>query len=51
MKKTGKTKNYKGFTFKFTPENGRGYKVKALGFVQYWYQSTMSVRKALKMML
>ncbi len=43
-------KNYKGYSFVFIPERGRGYKVSAQGFGSYWYQDTASVREAKRRM-
>jgi hypothetical protein len=52
MKAQKKTvvKTYKGKTYVFIPEAGRGYKVSARGFSTYWYQQTTSVVMAKKKM-
>ena len=39
------SKNYQGKTFTFTKDRGQ-YKVSAIGFNHYWFQSTKSVREA-----
>ena len=39
------SKNYQGKTFQFTKERGQ-YRVSAIGFNSYWFQSTQSVREA-----
>jgi len=39
------TKNYQGKTFEFIKANGM-YKVSAIGFGTYWFQTTTSVREA-----
>jgi uncharacterized membrane protein len=43
---TIKIKNYRGYTFVFEKKNNQ-YKVSAIGFSTYWYQSTASVRDAI----
>ena len=53
MKTTTKktvVKFYQGRTYTFTPEPGRGYKVSAIGYSTYWYQSYPSVREAKRRM-
>jgi hypothetical protein len=39
------SKNYQGKTFTFTKDRGQ-YRVGAIGFNHYWFQSTKSVREA-----
>jgi hypothetical protein len=39
------SKNYQGKTFTFTKDRGK-YRVGAIGFNHYWFQSTQSVREA-----
>jgi hypothetical protein len=43
---TIKVKNYRGYTFLFEKEKNQ-FKVSAIGFSTYWYQSTASVREAI----
>jgi hypothetical protein len=43
---TIKVKNYRGYTFLFEKEKNQ-YKVSAIGFSTYWYQSTPSVKEAI----
>ncbi len=53
MKTTTKktvVKFYQGRTYVFVPENGRGYKVSAIGYSTYWYQSRPSLREAARRM-
>jgi hypothetical protein len=50
MVKKTVVKSYKGRTYVFVPERGRGYRVSAKGFQSYWYQSRISVREAKRRM-